>query len=128
MDQCRYGTTAEDRKHHAHCNDSAGHILFEGRLIPELPRRVLDVGEKGGHARLCVWELERQNKTYDHHVVFDRSVPFADYLALSYCWGKGNDQSKTTEENIHQRMHRIIVDELSQTIRDAIDITRALGI
>lgn len=128
INRCRYGSTLEDRECHAQCNDAAGHLLFEGRLIPELPRRVLDVGEKGRHAKLYAWELEWQNQMYDHHVKFNRSVAFADYLALSYCWGKSNEQSKTTLKNFHQHLHKVNVDKLSQTIQDAIDISRALGI
>ncbi|KAJ4320199.1 hypothetical protein N0V84_005984 [Fusarium piperis] len=82
---------------------------------PPLPNRVIDVGVKGGSPRLYVPKLEQG------------STVFSDYLILSYCWGEGNLNARTTRDNFEQRRREINVGELSQTILDAIDVTRALG-
>ena len=46
---------------------------------------------------------------------------------LSYCWGNGNWSSRTTRANYDQRRQQIPTVELSQTILDAITVTRFLG-
>lgn len=50
------------------------------------------------------------------------------YLALSYCWGESNDAAKTTTENLHDRRNGIDTKSLPQTIQDAIQLTKAMGI
>ncbi|EHK17993.1 uncharacterized protein TRIVIDRAFT_44823, partial [Trichoderma virens Gv29-8] len=50
------------------------------------------------------------------------------YLILSYCWGAGNEAAKTTQNNYRQRKHQIVVRNLPKTIRDAIAVTRIMGI
>lgn len=50
------------------------------------------------------------------------------YLILSYCWGASNDKSKTTQANIEQRRVSIQIAALPKTIRDAISVTRHLGV
>lgn len=50
------------------------------------------------------------------------------YLILSYCWGTSNDHSKTTQANIEQRRVSIQIEVLPKTIRDAIAITRHMGV
>ena len=48
------------------------------------------------------------------------------YLALSYCWGtQGN--LMTTPENVDARRAGIAWDEIPQTIKDAVLVTRKLG-
>jgi hypothetical protein len=49
------------------------------------------------------------------------------YLILSYCWGSGNESSKTTENNLKARLCGFSVSELPKTIRDAILLTRMMG-
>lgn len=51
-----------------------------------------------------------------------------EYVILSYCWGKGNDRAKTTQNNLAARKHTIQISSLPATIRQAIQITKALGI
>ncbi|KAL9488579.1 hypothetical protein ACSS6W_000856 [Trichoderma asperelloides] len=51
-----------------------------------------------------------------------------EYLILSYCWGASNDKSKTTQANIEQRKESIQVSALPKTIRDAITVTRLMGV
>ena len=52
------------------------------------------------------------------------SVPFA---ALSYCWGS-TQQSTTTNDNIAERFNNINHSDLQQTLKDAVLITRMLGL
>lgn len=82
---------------------------------PPLPNRIIDVGVKGGSPRLYVPKLEQG------------STVFSDYLILSYRWGKGNLNARITRDNFEQRRLQMNLGELSQTILDAIDVTRALG-
>jgi hypothetical protein len=49
------------------------------------------------------------------------------YIALSYCWGTAQHFT-TTSANLARMKERIHWDELPQTIKDAVTITRALGI
>lgn len=51
-----------------------------------------------------------------------------EYVILSYCWGKGNDRAKTTQNNLAARQHTIQISSLPATIRQAIQITKVLGI
>jgi len=53
-----------------------------------LPTRLLDVGETNG---VLVKLVEAKSCTNLRHV---------DYLILSYCWGNGNEKSKTTGTNL----------------------------
>jgi len=52
---------------------------------------------------------------------------YGSYVALSYCWG-GQQPAITTSTNIGGRTDAISLAELPQTIRDAIAVTRSLGI
>ena len=51
----------------------------------------------------------------------------ADYTALSYCWGSA-DILLTTTANLPERSHRLRWKHLPMVFRDAIVLTRALGI
>jgi hypothetical protein len=50
-----------------------------------------------------------------------------DYAALSYCWG-GDQQSKTTSENLERRLRGFSLEELPSTMKDAVSITIGLGL
>jgi hypothetical protein len=50
-----------------------------------------------------------------------------DYAALSYCWG-GDQPSKTTRANYEGRLRGFSLEELPQTIKDAVSITIGLGL
>jgi hypothetical protein len=50
------------------------------------------------------------------------------YLIFSYCWGASNDRSKTTRANIEQRRESIQMAALPKAIRDAISVTRLMGV
>lgn len=49
------------------------------------------------------------------------------YTALSYCWG-GSQTFSTTTESLKRHLHGFETKELPQTLRDAIVLTRRLGI
>lgn len=80
-----------------------------------LPTRLLDVGETNG---LLVKLVEVKSYT---------NLRDVDYLILSYCWGNGNEKSKTTGINLGMRLRGFAVSDLSKTIQDAILLTRLMG-
>ncbi|KAF4990544.1 hypothetical protein FGRMN_8405 [Fusarium graminum] len=51
----------------------------------------------------------------------------APYVALSYCWG-GASFIKTSDSNLQQQQQGIPIGSLPKTFRDAIVITKALGV
>lgn len=110
-----------------------------------LPARIIDVGPADGSKEpyLLVISLsnspaERTKPSTDveniSHEVSELDVSSATdstrnirYVALTYCWG--NTQNfLTTRENLESMKDRIPWDKLPQTIKDAITVTRRLGI
>lgn len=85
------------------------HPQCEIRMVPELPRRVIDVGN--GRPRLLIAE----NGARGH------------WVALSHCWGKTNT-FKTTLKTIESLKSCIEWKELPTTFQHAILVTRALGV
>jgi len=75
-----------------------------------LPRRVIDVGLDDGVVRLI--------EKYDER---------APYISLSHCWGKVQIIT-STKNTLAERMSRIDFEQLSATFRDAVLVTRRLGI
>ena len=51
-----------------------------------------------------------------------------EYVALSYCWGHKTQSTTTTKENLDLRHRGIDASKLPRTLRDAITMTRALGL
>ncbi|KAI2463826.1 HET-domain-containing protein [Annulohypoxylon bovei var. microspora] len=99
------GWQRECREAHANCAKIA--------VDHELPTRVIDLGESGSetaHLRL----YEPQGKK-------------APYVTLSHCWG-GSIPSITIEANKAARAKTLDPSGLPQNFKDAIQITRALGI
>ncbi|KAF6811398.1 heterokaryon incompatibility protein [Colletotrichum musicola] len=79
-----------------------------------LPTRVLDV-EKGMKLKR-VFLLETQRCA-------------GEYAALSYCWGPGDPGLVTTTENVQEHLNEgIPIDDLPQTLQDAIKTTKSLGL
>jgi len=78
----------------------------------KLPTRVINVGRADGSQPPFLYVPPRE---HDH-----------PYLALSYCWG---DQGNilTTPGNLSERVKEIPWSEIPLTIRDAILVTRKLG-
>lgn len=58
-------------------------------------------------------------------IVHDPTI-CAPYVALSHRWGSEN-LPQTLSTNIHSRMESFMLSELTQTMQDAIEITRRLG-
>ncbi|KAK3402248.1 HET-domain-containing protein [Sordaria brevicollis] len=80
----------------------------------ELPTRLLDLWQKGPHQVVMV---ETGSLSAGHNTT---------YIALSYCWGKGQSL-KLTSETVEAMKTGIVVSSLPQTLQDAITVTRALG-
>jgi hypothetical protein len=82
-----------------------------------LPSRLLDVG----------------NPDLDILRLFcPKKKEVVEYAALSHCWGQPTNENKrqfcTTDDNIKQRLKGFTFSELPKTFRDAIRVTRELGI
>ncbi|KAI1206340.1 HET-domain-containing protein [Annulohypoxylon truncatum] len=96
----------ECRESHANC----------GNNIPdhELPTRVIDLGDisKGEAAHIRLYETHGEK---------------APYATLSHCWG-GAIPSITLTTNKASRTDSLPVSSLPQNFKDAIEVTRALGI
>lgn len=95
---------------HKHCQPVTGDETMD------LPTRLLYVGlpEQPSIHLVHVSDLE---KTHDF-----------GYATLSYRWGSLKDAACTTSENLTERLSRITVDSIPPTIRDAVVVTRALGV
>ncbi|KAH7201016.1 heterokaryon incompatibility protein-domain-containing protein [Fusarium oxysporum] len=93
-----------------------GHELCGAKYVSSgLPTRLLDVGETNDHLVKLV-EVKSCTNLRD-----------VEYLILSYCWGNGNGNSKTTETNLGMRLRGFAISDLSKTIQDAILLTRLMG-
>ncbi|KAH7357549.1 heterokaryon incompatibility protein-domain-containing protein [Pyrenochaeta sp. MPI-SDFR-AT-0127] len=77
----------------------------------ELPTRVIDVGDAVNHPKLVKTRSE------------ERDV----YCALSYCWGQSRAFT-TTLATFEDRRKGFSVEELPETIRDAVILARGLNI
>lgn len=87
----------------------------DSKSPPELPTRLIDVGtDSNGPIRL----IQTNSKMQDR------------YIALSHCWGQLSDDQRccTYESNLNQRMADIPYDQLPATFKDAVRVTRALGV
>ncbi|KAL7933037.1 heterokaryon incompatibility domain-containing protein [Trichoderma chlorosporum] len=94
---------------HQHCQYSRDTVL---------PLRVLDVGEPGSpHPTL--------------RLVVNDTDTHAQYVALSYCWGKQLDTTtkplQLRRDSLEELMGGIKLENLQQSIQDAIFATRKLG-
>jgi hypothetical protein len=80
-----------------------------------VPTRLVDVGEVGD---LLVRLVEVNNCANGQDFT---------YLILSYCWGAGNENSKTTRSNLEGCVRGFVLSDLPKTIQDAILLTRMMG-
>jgi len=78
-----------------------------------LPTRVIDVGPSDGSRSPFLWvpQVGKMGK----------------YITLSHCWGP-LPHFTTTSHNLADRLHGIRLADLPKTFRDAVAITRALGV
>jgi len=87
-------------------------IIMDGRTA--LPVRLVDVGRAPYEPVMCLVQAASLPRT-------------SRYAALSYVWG-GDQPLKTTSKNVLAHCQGIPFTVLSATIRDAIEVTRQLGI
>ena len=83
--------------------------------MSQLPTRILDVG--ANHFGRSIKLRIRTKSPYPEN---------ADYVALSYCWG-GSQPIVATIASLPKLEAGISIEELPQTIRDAVEVTRKLG-
>ncbi|KAK8863433.1 HET-domain-containing protein [Apiospora arundinis] len=87
------------------------------KTLPPMPTRVIDVGTEPDHVlRIVATASPKQLK--------------AKYVALSHCWGnlKDNEKFCTTKDTIDSVKSHIPFDRLPKTFRDAVTVTRKLGV
>lgn len=106
-------STAEDsvevlKKWMKRCDEEHEHCLPKSVC---LPTRVVDVGDS----------------TSDPRLFEPDDLVIAEYATLSHCWGN-KALLKTTTKNITQHTKSIPFSSLQKTFREAIQITRAVGI
>jgi hypothetical protein len=90
------------RTHHSSC--------IQGNAL-SLPKRILFVGKP-----------DEEPTLHDTEYIEGR------YAILSYCWGNSKNLLKTTSTSLDTHKNGISLAQLPKTIRDAVDITRELGI
>ncbi|KAI0130530.1 heterokaryon incompatibility protein-domain-containing protein [Xylariales sp. AK1849] len=88
-----------------------GHPVCPGPNRIPLPTRVIDVTPD--HIRLILAREE--------------GLTYGRYVALSYCWG-GPQPIYTTRETLAVHTREIPFQDLPQTLKDAITVTRELGL
>lgn len=87
------------------------HPLCRRKEVTKLPTRVVDVGVSG---------VDRDVKLLETNGRAGR------YLALSYCWGRGNVH-RTTRSNFAASLISIKLSSLPKTLKDAVEYTRLLA-
>ncbi|KAM0454663.1 hypothetical protein ACHAO4_004471 [Trichoderma viride] len=98
---------------HESCKRTMAKALVNETSGPQLPTRVLDVGEING----------------EHIHLVETNGRHGDFCALSYCWGpKGTQTMITTRDNINDRFNGIRFAELPKTFQDVVIVTREIGI
>ncbi|KAF5003962.1 hypothetical protein FDECE_9525 [Fusarium decemcellulare] len=89
--------------------------------LKRLPTRLIDVGSERGPGVIYLRQLSSE----------DRQQPERfNYTALSHRWGDGrvHRHFSTTTDNVDCRRKGIPVDSLPRTFRDAVTVTRQLGV
>src|SRR5579859_4869443 len=92
---------------------SLNHRLCPKPEDAELPTRLLDVGES-------------TDSFQDLRLIIPKGAK-GKWIALSYCWGQSNNYVTTTR-TLEDHLRQIPFGSLPRTIRDAIRVTRSLGI
>ncbi|KAF4332671.1 het-domain protein [Fusarium beomiforme] len=81
----------------------------------KLPSRILDLNAFDDPGKVRLWETQGQES--------------GSYITLSYCWGSdASVHKRTTHSTLSEHLESIEVDSLPQTYKDAIQITRSLGL
>ena len=88
------------------------HKCYSVKTRPVLPTRIIAINmERDGDARIMLGNGRG-----------------GDYLALSYCWGAGPHPHSLTTRNRQQYMTSLPINDLPNTLANAINITRRLGL
>lgn len=93
-----------------HCMKN--HARCPLKEAPRMPTRVIDVGDEYTKPRLLV----------------NAPVDTGKWVALSHCWGDVNKLFTTRTTNINVMKGGIHMDDLPATVRDAVLVTRKLGL
>lgn len=93
------------------------HVHCPGTAEQPLPHRLIDVGRPGG-------DEDHQPRLY---ITAKTELRRGIYAALSYCWGR-TPFLTLTQETVEALQQQIPLEQLPPTLRDAIEITRGLGI
>jgi hypothetical protein len=81
--------------------------------IPDLPKRIIDIGQDLSGDFIRVHEPSRGEK--------------AQYACLSYCWG-GPQAIIMTKATLETLKQGVALNTFGKTIRDAVEVTRGLGL
>ena len=101
------------------------HDLCSNDMSGYLPTRLIDVGGRSGKKEPHLIET-----AYDLRLALRKRNPWY-YVTLSYCWGAESPNNKPlkTKKNTYQKMLCAIpINEMPQTLRDAVIVTRTLGL
>ena len=113
------------------CESSHGGCTAMTSRTTPLPSRVIDVGPADGSQNPYLLGVtnqhERQVKPLSKPLLGGTPSLSQRYVALSYCWGNESTLT-TTQKNIRSMEKEIEMNSLPATIRDAVIITRKLGI
>ncbi|TPX16515.1 uncharacterized protein E0L32_003809 [Thyridium curvatum] len=104
---------ANSTNYHPECTQSiSGEVLVEGETL--LPARVLEVNVEGNSDIVRLRETDNEK---------------ARYCTLSHCWGTEDRRPYTvTTGNLEKALSGLRLTELPRTFREAIAMTRALGV
>jgi hypothetical protein len=94
------------------CDENHPDCKSDHEKNPVLPTRVLDLGEDPENTSIRLRETNNL---------------VGVYATLSHCWGLVHPLT-TTRDTYDQRIQGIAIDELPKTFRDAVLVTRKLGI
>ncbi|KAL6864463.1 HET domain-containing protein [Trichoderma novae-zelandiae] len=98
------------RRHHSSCWETLSGSVIDESQLPELPSRVIHVS--GNKVRLLPSGGRRGR-----------------YATLSHCWGSpGRQPLKTTQANLQSHLQDIPWTLIPKTFRDAITVTRNIGL
>lgn len=95
-----------------HCSVNHPDCANDHEAPAILPTRVLDLGENSGNDSI---HLHQTNNSYGR------------YATLSHCWGFVQPLT-TARDTISQRLQGIELEDLPNTFKDAVLVTRKLGI
>ena len=109
-------------------NNHDDDVLLDFRVLDDgfLPSRLIHVGHDDSSIRLCLSTEIRL--TYEQSTSHGLGRADNAYVALSHCWGSAPHFITLTQSTIATFRRRIPYDSLTATFRDAILVTRKLGV